>query len=170
MIGDHLCEAFSHVSPAGQEQIDLPFGGSEKFFMYSRNGFFHVRSSNYCGNVFFRGSLGDGPDGDVTSSDGFKHAAAGSRLVFHVIAYKTDNGIAAFHFQWFHFLEGYFVSERFIGRPPCFFGIFFIYGYQHGMYGRCLGNENDVDLLLGKGVEQTAGITGNAYHAASFHG
>jgi len=88
---DHCGQAFSHIAPACNKEVDTVFRRSEELLVYSPDGFRCIVCGHNSRNVFFRGSLGYGPDGDVSAANGLKHAAASPGLVFHIVANKTDN-------------------------------------------------------------------------------
>ena len=120
------------------------------------------------GDIPLRGTLGGGTYRDAVAAQGGQHAAGGAAVAQHIVPDDADNGKAFFHAQRIQFPEGNFVGEASIGRPPGFLGVGCGNGDAHGVHGRGLRDEDDVDAGAGQGVKEAGTEARYAHHAAAF--
>ena len=169
IVQQHVHQRFAHAAVTGNEQgNDLVGETVEELVVNGADGFIGPLGRDDHGDVPLRGTLGGGAYRDAVTAQGGQHAAGGAAVAQHIVPDDADDGKAFFHAQRIQFPEGNFVGEAGIGRPPGLLGVGCGNGNAHGVHGRGLRDEDDVDAGARKGVKEAGTEARYAHHAAPF--
>ena len=120
------------------------------------------------GDIPLGRTLRRGPDRNAATAQGGQHTAGGTAVAKHVVADQAYDGETGLDLERLEPALGYLPGETGVRSLLGARGIRRGNGDAHGMDGRSLGDQDDVDPGAGQGVEQAGREARNAHHAAAF--
>ena len=161
-------QSAANISGAGDEQIDLLVCRFEEFFVQDVQGLAHIGGGYHGRNIPFGGSLRDGAYVDAIATKGAEHPPTDAGVTLHLFTHEGYDGQVLFDPERFHFLEGDLDRKCVIHQVFGILAAGIVYPDADAVFGRTLGDEDDVDLALCQGFEKSFRETGHTYHTAAF--
>ena len=168
LLAQLVDQSAADVTGACNKQVDLLVRGFKEFFVQDVQCLAYVGGGYDGRDIAFRGSLSDGTHVDAVASEGAKHSAADARVAFHLFSDECYDRQVFFDAERFYFLKGDLYGKGFIHQ---LFGIItacIVDSHADAVFGRSLSDEDDVDLSLCQGFEQSFGKAGDTHHATAF--